>query len=63
MVGRRGLLLRQRPSWPIVHQEAPSMAYALYETAWALAWPHLDDWFKGRDRIWMTSSHPGALLT
>jgi len=26
-------------------QEAPRTIHALYETAWASAWPHLDDWF------------------
>jgi len=31
---------------PADHQEEPHTAYVLYETAWADAWPHLDDWFK-----------------
>ncbi len=42
---------RGRRKWPagrlIEHQKAPRGVYALYETAWAIAWPHLDDWFMG----------------
>ncbi len=37
---------RRRPKRLIEHQEVPRIAHALYETAWASAWPHLDDWFK-----------------
>ena len=28
------------------YQVAARKIYMLYETAWADAWPHLDDWFK-----------------
>ena len=28
------------------HHEVARGLYVLYETAWANAWPHLDDWFK-----------------
>jgi len=28
------------------HQEGARVAYVRHETAWADAWPHLDDWFK-----------------
>jgi len=46
MVGRQGMMPKQQASRRIDSQEVPRMAYALYETAWADAWPHLDDWFK-----------------
>ena len=30
-------------------QEVTRKSYMLYETAWANAWPHLDDWFKAEE--------------
>lgn len=32
-------------------REGPRTAYVRYETAWADAWPHLDDWFKTEVRL------------
>ena len=31
---------------PVGHERWARTAHVLYETAWADAWPHLDDWFK-----------------
>lgn len=46
MAKNRVFLQRRQPRWLVHHQEGPRTAYVLYETAWADAWPHLDDWFK-----------------
>jgi hypothetical protein len=42
---------RGAPRWRSVGRGADRpglvrVVYAPYETAWAAAWPHLDDWFK-----------------
>jgi hypothetical protein len=44
-------LRRRQTRWRIDHQEGPRTAYMRYETAWATAWPHLDDWFKAEARL------------
>lgn len=41
----RAFLRRRQTRWFVDHLEAARTAYVLYETAWANAWPHLDDWF------------------
>jgi len=41
----RAFLPRRKTRWPVDRQEETGMAYGLYETAWADAWPHLQDWF------------------
>ena len=33
------------------YQAVTRKAYVLYETAWADAWPHLDDWFKTEELL------------
>ena len=45
-VHHQGFLQRWQTRWLGEPQEGVRFAYALYETAWADAWPHLDDWFK-----------------
>ncbi len=48
-MGKRRAFLQRRQTRRLVdfdHQEGARTAYVLYETAWADAWPHLDDWFK-----------------
>ena len=49
MAVRQGVMQRLRTNRLIDHQEAARTAYVLYETAWADAWPHLDDWFKAEE--------------
>ena len=46
MVVQKGVMQRLRTKRLIEHQEVARKASVLYETAWASAWPHLDDWFK-----------------
>ncbi|MDP3723007.1 MAG: hypothetical protein Q8R91_05880 [Candidatus Omnitrophota bacterium] len=54
---QRAFLQRWQTRRHIDHQEGARTAYALYETAWADAWSHLDDWFMteaffiGRGRV------------
>ena len=46
-MGKNLAFLPRRQTRRLVdHQEGARTAYVLYETAWADAWPHLDDWFK-----------------
>ena len=33
------------------------IAYALFETAWSAAWPHLDDWFNIRTVLISPGGH------
>ena len=33
------------------YQAVTRKAYVLYETAWADAWPHLDDWCKTEELL------------
>ncbi len=48
-MGKNRVFLQRRQTKRLVdHQELKRTAYVLYETAWADAWPHLDDWFKTR---------------
>jgi hypothetical protein len=42
----RGFPRRWQARRPVGHQAWPRTARVLYQTAWADAWPHLDDWFK-----------------
>jgi hypothetical protein len=45
-MGKNRVFLQRRQARRLVeHQEGVRTAYVLYETAWADAWPHLDDWF------------------
>ena len=39
-------LQRRQTRRLVDYQERARTAYGLYETRWADAWPHLDDWFK-----------------
>ena len=57
-MGKHRAFLQQWQTRRLVdHQEGTGMAYGLYETAWADAWPHLQDWFMpeaffiGRGRV------------
>ena len=60
-MGKYRTFLQRRQTKRLVdfdHQEGARTAYALYERAWAAAWPHVDDWFKpaeaffiGRGRV------------
>ena len=36
----------RQPSWLSPRQERARATQWLYETAWADAWPHLDNWFQ-----------------
>ncbi len=36
---------RRQTNQLVDFRKAAHTAYALYETAWVDAWPHLDDWF------------------
>lgn len=42
----RTFLQRRRARRLVDPQVGARTAHVLYETAWATAWPHLDDWFK-----------------
>ncbi len=42
----QGFLQRWQTRWFGERPADRRISYALYETAWADAWPHLDDWFK-----------------
>ena len=44
-----GFLKRRKRSRLVDYKEVTRRAYVLYETAWADAWPHLDDWFKAEE--------------
>lgn len=46
MAKNRSFQRRRQARRLIDHQKKAHAAYTLYETAWADAWPHLDDWFK-----------------
>ncbi len=43
--GRQGMRPKRQAPRRTDPQETSCATYALYETAWASAWPHLDDWF------------------
>ena len=49
MAVRQGVMQRLWTNRLIDHQEVPRKAHMLYETAWADAWRHLDDWFKAEE--------------
>jgi len=47
-MGKHRAFLQRRQTRRLVDldpQEGARTAYVLYETKWADAWPHLDDWF------------------
>ncbi len=45
-MGKDRVLPQRRQTRQLVDfRKVARTAYVLYETAWADAWPHLDDWF------------------
>ena len=42
---RTNPLKKKVPGKALNYQEVARKIYMLYETVWADAWPHLDDWF------------------
>ena len=46
MKRKQGFLWWWRTRWFVEPLAGRRVSYALYETVWADAWPHLDDWFK-----------------
>ena len=46
MAHHRGFQKRWKTNRLIEYKALARRVHVLYETAWADAWPHLDDWFK-----------------
>lgn len=49
MANYRGFQKRWQTSRLVDYKEVARRAYVLYETVWADAWPHLNDWFKAEE--------------
>ncbi len=61
MANHRGLLQR-RPIRRLVDHPAVRTGYTLYETAWAAAWPHLDDWFTAEALLRQRGEHRPIII-
>ena len=46
---RTNPLKKKAPGKALNYHEVARKIYMLYETVWADAWPHLDDWFKAEE--------------